>query len=98
MADWPYNTSAWRRLRKAKLAQDPLCQYCMPHKTTIATEVDHAKPINAGGDPWAWDNLASCCHSCHSSKTAADKQGKPWRRKGCDVEGRPLDPSDWFNR
>lgn len=96
MADWPYSTEAWKRLRRAKLAQDPLCEYCPPGHPTTATQVDHKQAICNGGDPWAWDNLASCCQSCHSSKTAADKQSKPWRRKGCDAQGRPLDGSHWW--
>lgn len=99
MAKWPYNTDAWQRLRRAKLAQDPLCEYCPPRRLTPATTVDHEKPIEAGGDPWAWDNLKSCCASCHSRKTAKQDGAFGRKRKGgygCDEQGRPLDPAhDW---
>ena len=69
MANWPYSTAHWQRLRRAKLAQDPLCQYCPPGEVTLASQVDHCKAIKDGGDPWAWDNLASTCQPCHSKKT-----------------------------
>jgi len=99
MAKWPYNTEAWKRLRRAKLAQDPLCEYCPPGRRTLANHVDHKVSINDGGDPWAWDNLASSCASCHSVKTAkADGAwGNPKRKGyGCDINGKPLDPEhDW---
>ncbi len=100
MAKWPYSTAAWQRLRLAKLARDPLCQYCPTGTVTAATEVDHRKAIKDGGDPWAWDNLVSTCHSCHSRKTYhVDVLGKdrvPVR--GVDPEtGRPLDPAHWWN-
>jgi 5-methylcytosine-specific restriction protein A len=101
MADWPYSTRAWQRLRAAKLAADPLCEYCPPGSTTPATDVDHRKAIAAGGDPWAWDNLASACHGCHSRKTRhVDVLGKDRVPiKGCDpTTGRPLDPGHWWNK
>lgn len=89
---WPYNTARWRKLRGAKLRANPMCEYCPPHAQAVATEVDHKQAINNGGDPWAWDNLASTCHECHSSKTACDKTGRAWLRKGCGPDGMPLDP------
>lgn len=91
MAKWPYNTRRWRQLRLEKLRDQPLCEYCPPYMLTPATEVDHRQAINNGGNPWAWENLASTCGTCHKSKTVADKHGKPWRRKGFDENGMPLD-------
>jgi len=98
MAEWPYITAAWRRLRKAKLTRDPLCEYCPPGVVTPATQVDHRIAINDGGDPWAWHNLVSACASCHSRKTShIEVHGRsrvPVR--GCDASGRPLDPAhEW---
>lgn len=102
MAKWPYNTARWRKLRQAKLMDKPLCEYCPPHSRQPANVVDHRKPISDGGDPWAWDNLASCCRSCHNRKTAAKdggfghkRSGKPL--KGCDADGMPLDSSHWWH-
>ena len=98
MAKWPYFTSTWQRLRLAKLAQDPLCEYCGPGRITEAVHVDHRKSISQGGDPWDWDNLASACESCHNSKSRADARGAKWERKGCDKDGRPLDPNHWWRK
>lgn len=99
MSSWPYNTAAWKRLRAAKLAQDPLCEYCrQAGRITAAREVDHRQSIKNGGDPWDWTNLTSTCSACHSEKTQADRRGVPWRRKGCSVDGRPLDPTHWWNQ
>jgi len=94
MADWPYNTRRWQRLRLQKLGKNPLCEYCPRGKVTPATEVDHRQAIKSGGDPWAWDNLASACHPCHSRKTMhVDILGKDRVPvKGCDSDGVPLDP------
>lgn len=102
MTKRPYSTARWQRLRKAKLARDPVCQYCPPGRLTPATEVDHILPMARGGDALDWDNLKSACRSCHSSKTAFEDGGfgrKPGRArvKGCDAQGVPLDPNHWWN-
>lgn len=103
VADWPYNTSQWRRLRVAKLRETPLCEYCTPGRERLANQVDHRVPVKEGGDPWAWDNLASCCQSCHSRKTASEdgafgnKKGKGKPLRGCDANGRPIDRRHWWN-
>jgi 5-methylcytosine-specific restriction protein A len=93
-----YNSRRWQRLRKAKLQTDPLCQYHIGG-IAAATEVDHRTPISKGGDPWAWDNLASACHECHSAKTwHVDQLGKDHVPvKGVDAAtGLPLDGRHWW--
>lgn len=96
MADWPYNTTAWKKLRKLKLAEQPLCEDCLPHRYTPANTVDHIHPISDGGPAFpGLDGMRALCPSCHSAKTArgveagAVKTTKP--RKGCDADGNPLD-------
>ena len=69
-----YNTTRWKRLRLYQLSIEPLCRVCK----RPATDVDHIKPISAGGEPWDMDNLASLCHEHHSVKTAAERAGKRW--------------------
>ncbi len=93
-----YNSAAWKRLRKAKLAASPVCETCLP-RVTAATEVDHVKAINLGGAPLDWDNLQSLCHECHSRKTYyIERLGRDRVPvKGCDASGRPLDPAHWWN-
>lgn len=95
MADWPYNTAAWLKLRKAHLSLEPLCRGCKP-RLVPANTVDHVKPISEGGAPFPpHDGLASYCAACHSAKTArgaeagAVRSTKP--RRGCDADGNPLD-------
>ena len=104
MADWPYNLAAWKRLRRAKLAKDPLCQYCPPGRIRPANEVDHFTSIADEGDPWSWDNLASACRPCHSRKTAVFDRSfgrapaETVRQRGVDPDtGLPLDQAHWWN-
>lgn len=91
MAAWPYSTQRWQRLRRLKLAEQPICERCITQgRVEAATDVDHRRPISQGGDPFPpLDQLNSFCHSCHSTKTNEDMTGKV---KGCDVDGWPLDP------
>ncbi len=104
MAEYPYNTARWQRLRKAHLAIEPLCRGCVPHFTKAANTVDHIIPMSDGGPVFpGHDGLASYCPGCHSAKTArgteagAVRSGKP--RKGCDANGNPLDAEHpWGNR
>ena len=103
MADWPYSTAAWRKLRLAKLASEPLCQPCKARDVlTSANTVDHIKPIADGGDPFPpLAGLMSMCERCHNEKTAANDraQTKPFARKikGVDAQGNPVDPSDGWH-
>ncbi len=99
MARWPYNTSAWKRLRLAKLAHDPLCYACTLRGLTVeAVAVDHMHAIAKGGDPFPdFDRLMSLCERCHNEKTAAmdGPNARNGRRfKGFDASGNPIDPGD----
>lgn len=99
MADWPYNTSTWKRLRLAHLSLNPFCIGCEARNMlTAANTVDHIKPIADGGAPFpGHDGLASYCDPCHGAKTArgteagAIRTNKP--RRGCNADGSPLDPA-----
>lgn len=103
MNRWPYCTTAWRKLRAAKLDQHALCVICLRRgKTVLANTVDHIKPISQGGDPFPpLDQLQSLCASCHSEKTHMHDKTKGnalgRRFKGCDETGQPIDPNDgWW--
>jgi len=67
-----YDTD-WKRLRLWFLRRNPLCLHCKEQgELTPATEVDHIKPINDGGDRLDHMNLQALCKSCHSRKTVQD--------------------------
>jgi 5-methylcytosine-specific restriction enzyme A len=99
MAEWPYTTARWQRLRTAHLQRFPLCEWCeATGRIVVARAVDHRKPIKLGGEPFPdHDGLASYCIPCHSAKTVrgpeagARRSAKP--RKGCNPDGSPLDPA-----
>ncbi|WP_170005029.1 HNH endonuclease [Pseudopontixanthobacter vadosimaris] len=98
MAEWPYNTGNWKRLRKAHLSAFPFCEGCkaMGKLHVIANTVDHLHPISDGGNPFpGHDGLRSYCPACHSAKTARGREAGAVRsakpRRGCDADGNPLD-------
>lgn len=99
MADWPYNTARWQRLRMRHLQLSPLCIACEAMGRLVpANTVDHVTPISEGGDAFPdHSGLASYCPSCHGAKTARGSEAGAVRstkpRKGCDADGNPLDPS-----
>lgn len=100
MAKWPYTTQRWQRLRKLKLRDKPLCEFCLQvGRIEPANVVDHKIPIKAGGEPYPpFDKLTSLCASCHNEKTRCEQIGEDYSIKGCDVFGYPLDPNHPWNR
>lgn len=104
MSIWPYSTARWKRLRELRLNLNPMCEGCLQAGfVRKANHVDHRKAISDGGDAFPEiAGLASLCASCHSAKTArgpeagAIKTNRP--RKGCDINGMPLDPDHPWNR
>lgn len=65
-----YRSKRWRKLRALVLTERPYCQRdgCQ----APATDVDHVRRIEDGGDPWNPSNLQSLCHPHHSEKTARE--------------------------
>lgn len=99
MSDRIYRLAAWLKLRRMKLQQDPLCEWCKrTGKLEPATDVDHIVPVSKGGAPLDLDALQSLCHACHSRKTQRDMGNTDKPMKGCDVRGVPLDPNHPWNR
>jgi len=87
-----------QRLRRIVLSQDPLCRHCLGiGKSTAAEEVDHIKPLCAGGTNDR-DNLQSLCSDCHKDKTRRDvamnnrrKAGDiNWQEVGTGLDGYPV--------
>jgi 5-methylcytosine-specific restriction protein A len=102
MAHPVHRTPEWRRLRLAKLQEQPLCEVClMRGRVTPANTVDHIVSINAGGDAFpTLDGLMSMCVACHNSKTRRTDQpyakGDGIAYKGADASGMPIDPNHPF--
>ena len=67
------HSAAWQKLRRTKLAQNPLCEDCLEHdKFVSATEVHHVYPVDdamsrAEREKRMFDfhNLRALCHACH---------------------------------
>lgn len=84
--------AAWRKLRALLLSSEPLCRHCTARGlTVIATEVDHRNGPNDN----RLESLQPLCKSCHSRQTMRDMGHNV--SMGCDVHGRPLDPSHHWN-
>ena len=63
--------AAWRRVRLAVLADEPLCRFCAAAALVVpAVEVDH---IDGDSQHNARSNLRPLCRPCHSRRTARDQ-------------------------
>lgn len=92
-----YQTSRWRKLRRAHLAQEPLCVHCKREgRTTPAVAVDHILGHNSPDwrdrffDP---ANLMSLCTPCHAIKTKRESGGRGYQNSGrapAPIHGTPL--------
>ena len=84
-----YKTARWQRLRAAKLAADPLCEWCLEREIVEpATEVHHA--IAHKGDlALFWNGpFVSTCRPCHASRGQKEDHGKTVVTFG--VDGWPM--------
>jgi 5-methylcytosine-specific restriction protein A len=58
--------AAWKKIRAAYIAANPLCEICKRSgKLTPATLVHHKIKLSDGGTN-DWRNLMSLCDACHS--------------------------------
>ena len=65
-----YASTRWRRIRRAQLLRNPLCEeFQRSERTTPATEVHHRETRVPGGSD-SHENLESLCKSCHARHTA----------------------------
>lgn len=73
-----YSGKRWRRLRAAKLQNEPLCAKCFKQgKVTAANEVHHVKPrLQHPELSYEWGNLECLCKSCHSRETGKERAGR----------------------
>lgn len=70
-----YNSRRWRNYRLAFLRQYPLCVDCEADgRVTLATVVDHIRPMSDGGAPWDPVNHAGRCDHHHQVKRGRERQ------------------------
>lgn len=70
-----YNSKQWKKMRKAKIMMNPLCEECLKsNKITTATQVHHIDSFMyyEGNERLAkafdFNNLESLCDECHEKK------------------------------
>ena len=81
MAEWPYNTAAWKVTRRKCLVRDKhLCQLSLPNCKVHATEAHHLVPPSEGGDPFDLANVVAVCKSCNIAERNA-RHAAAWRRE-----------------
>jgi hypothetical protein len=94
MADWPYCTEQWQRLRKLKLSTDPLCEYCQPHRLTPAREVDHKDTHHCGRRALVPGEPGERMHQVPFTEDQGRRTGHTMEaegvRRGRQTIGRPL--------
>jgi 5-methylcytosine-specific restriction enzyme A len=71
-----YNGARWRKLKRIKLASDPLCEPCRrAGRVTAATHVHHVQERHLRPDlEYDFDNLESTCLSCHNRTHAGRRR------------------------
>jgi 5-methylcytosine-specific restriction protein A len=96
----------WQRIQAEQLEREPSCRLCRAEgKQVQAVEVDHILALADGGSFADPANLQSLCRPCHWQKTENENARRTKRKprrivrvKGCDLDGRPLDPGHWWNQ
>ena len=64
--------SNWRKIRKAYISANPLCEECERRGRLVpAEEIHHITELSKGGTH-DFSNLMSLCKSCHSTITAKE--------------------------
>jgi 5-methylcytosine-specific restriction endonuclease McrA len=87
-----YSKRRWRRMSKAQLQREPLCQECLKKGIiTIATVADHVEPHRGDPNKFWLGALSSLCSRCHgATKQQVELHGYS-REIGAD--GMPVDPA-----
>lgn len=71
-----YSTREWQRLSKSLREKHPYCVECLRTSAQATLQVDHIVPLRDGGAPLDPLNLQVLCASCHSLKTAAERDAR----------------------
>jgi 5-methylcytosine-specific restriction endonuclease McrA len=78
-ADKRYKTAEWKATRRAVLAKQPTCIWCLPcGRLSEATAVDHLIPAHRlpeGTSFYDQSNLVGSCKSCNSRRASYEAKG-----------------------
>jgi 5-methylcytosine-specific restriction protein A len=67
--------SRWQAFRTHYMRDNPLCKHCQLNgRYTIATELDHIRPLWQGGAEFDHKNIQSLCHECHVIKSTEEQK------------------------
>ena len=70
-----YSKEPWLSIRKAQLAQYPLCEDCKKeNRDTLATVVDHDPPHKGDWERFINGPFASLCKKHHDRRTALQER------------------------
>ena len=97
MADWPYSTAQWQRVRRMVLHSQPLCAACAElGYSTPSDVVDHIQPVRDRPDlAFTLDNLRGLCKLCHDS--AKKREEMRGHEIGSKRDGSPMDAKHFGN-
>ena len=74
------NSPAWRKARKARITEYPLCEVHLSKDQyidcTFGGHTDHIVPTEQGGHLFAHENLMTLCASCHNRKSGLEMHEK----------------------
>ncbi|CAL2095822.1 HNHc domain-containing protein [Tenacibaculum sp. 190524A02b] len=71
-----YNSWSWRKYRKKRLAEEPLCRKCDEKGLVVVAKVlDHIVRIEDGGEVYLDSNTQPLCVKCHNSKSGREAHG-----------------------
>ena len=71
-----YNSRTWRKFRRVRLDEEPLCRKCLANDMEVEAKVlDHIVRIIDGGAPLTKENTQPLCTSCHNSKSGKEAHG-----------------------
>jgi hypothetical protein len=77
MAEWPYNTTRWQKLRAAKLATDPLCEDCL--------QIGQGRRGEHGRSPACDQQAAIRFRRSMSCRASAGRATRARRRRGAEA-------------
>lgn len=70
------HSTRWRRIAKAKLDQNPLCERCSTEIHPVGAILVHHKDHNSLNNPSDGSNWESLCNPCHELEHKTERWGR----------------------